>query len=171
MTFEDQLAALRPRLFRYAMGLSHSDTDEADDLVQAVTERALARRHQFMTDLTYEGLRAWCFTIMHNMHATLIRRTHARAAPMPWPVNEDGDLLADIPDAPTVAPDAPSKILLDQVRQAIARLLPEQQQVLNLVVYNGLRYEEAARITGAPHDTIRSRLGRARDRLRAQFPD
>src|SRR5437588_12028936 len=44
--FGDQLIAVLPRLRRFARGLTGSAV-EADDLVQAACERALARQHPF----------------------------------------------------------------------------------------------------------------------------
>jgi RNA polymerase sigma-70 factor (ECF subfamily) len=58
-----------PRLRRYARALT-GDRSAADDLVQDTLERALSRFH-----LWREGsdLRAWLFTIMHNVYVNQIR--------------------------------------------------------------------------------------------------
>ena len=59
----DLIAAL-PRLRRYARVLT-GDVNRADDLVQDTLTRAWAKR-----SLWHAGsdLRAWLFTIMHNVH-------------------------------------------------------------------------------------------------------
>ena len=44
--FREDLSALLPRLWRYAMVLCRNP-DRANDLVQATCERALSRSHQF----------------------------------------------------------------------------------------------------------------------------
>ena len=63
------LVALIPRLRRYARALV-GDRAAADDLVQDTLERAWAKLHLFR-----EGtdLRAWLFTVMHNVHVNRIR--------------------------------------------------------------------------------------------------
>ena len=58
-----------PRLRRYARALT-GDVSRADDLVQDTLERALAK-----LDLWQPGsdLRAWLFTLMHNLFVNQIR--------------------------------------------------------------------------------------------------
>jgi predicted DNA-binding protein (UPF0251 family) len=51
--------------------------------------------------------------------------------------------------------------------RAIAKLPEEQRQVILLVGLEGMGYEEAAKILGIPVGTVRSRLSRGRDSLRA----
>src|SRR5258706_13365844 len=58
-----------PRLRRYARAMV-ADRSQAEDLVQDPLERAWAKQHLFRggTDL-----RAWLFTLMHNVHVNRIR--------------------------------------------------------------------------------------------------
>ena len=44
-----------------------------------------------------------------------------------------------------------------KVRKALARLPDEQREAVSLVLIEGLSYEEAARVTGAPMGTLSSR--------------
>ena len=48
---------------------------------------------------------------------------------------------------------------------AADRLPQEQQDVVNLVLWSGLSYEDAAQALGVPVGTVRSRLARARTAL------
>ena len=64
MTIRDDIVDNVPRLRRYAKVLLR-DPVFANDLVQDVLERALSRIHQFKPGT---NLRAWLFTIMHNLH-------------------------------------------------------------------------------------------------------
>jgi RNA polymerase sigma-70 factor (ECF subfamily) len=50
---------------------------------------------------------------------------------------------------------------------ALERLPQEQQDAVNLVLWSGLSYEEAAEALGVPVGTVRSRIARARATLRA----
>ena len=68
---EQQIVAYIPRLRRYANALIKGHSSMVEDLVQDCLERALARSHQFQQGT---DLRAWLFTIMHNVHANQIRR-------------------------------------------------------------------------------------------------
>ncbi|MGN4225875.1 sigma factor, partial [Burkholderia gladioli] len=65
MTIRDELIDHVPRLRRYARALIHN-RELADDLVQDTLERALRHTEQFQAGT---DLRAWLFTIMHNVFA------------------------------------------------------------------------------------------------------
>jgi len=59
-----------PRLRRYARAML-GDRAAADDLVQDTLERAWARIQQWRTG---SDLRAWLFSIMHNLRVDQLRR-------------------------------------------------------------------------------------------------
>ena len=56
--------------------------------------------------------------------------------------------------------------IVQQVRDALERLEPEQKQVVMLREYEGLSYQEIAELIGVPVGTVRSRLFRAKLTLR-----
>ena len=58
-----------PRLRRYARALT-GERGRADDLVQDTLERALGRFHLWRRG---SDLRAWLFTIMHNLFVNQVR--------------------------------------------------------------------------------------------------
>lgn len=150
----DRLAEHIPRLRRYARVLLKGDTLAADDLVQDCLERALDRLHLWRRG---SDLRAWLFTIMHNLYVNQCRR----AASGPRFV----DLVDDAPSA--FAPGgAESGIALGELERALDTLAPQQREVLLLVALEGLRYKEVATILGVPEGTVMSRLARARQQLR-----
>ncbi|MFQ5777291.1 MAG: RNA polymerase sigma factor [Terriglobia bacterium] len=55
---------------------------------------------------------------------------------------------------------------VEQVRQALARLEPEQREIVLLREYQGLSYQEIAQVLRVPVGTVRSRLFRAKLALR-----
>src|SRR5688572_7067696 len=69
MNETEQLVALISRLRRYARALVGEQAG-ADDLVQETLERACSRLHLFRPG---GDLRAWVFTIMHNVHLNKMR--------------------------------------------------------------------------------------------------
>jgi RNA polymerase sigma-70 factor (ECF subfamily) len=85
-------------------------------------------------------------------------------------------LRVEVPVAvpPPIASSAlgPSEALENErlaiaLRHAIAQLPEEQRAAIALREWDGLSYEEIAAIEGVPVGTVRSRLGRARETLRA----
>jgi RNA polymerase sigma factor (sigma-70 family) len=151
----DPLALLPhiPGLRRYARALT-GDAWAADDLVQDTLERACSkwRFWQAGTDL-----RAWLFTLMHNIQANQWRSArHERQAGPPVDLEDVQHELLAPPSAMEAGID---------LQRCLLRLPPEQREVLLLVGLEGLSYDAVARITGVPVGTVMSRLSRARQRL------
>ena len=145
------LVAHIPSLRRYARALT-GDAWMADDLVQDTLERACDKWRLWTAGT---DLRAWLFTLMHNLFANQARRAPLHRTPM------DIDELAEhLP-----APDAPPERRID-LQRCLLQLPDEQRAVLLLVALEDLSYDDAARILGVPAGTVMSRLSRARSRLR-----
>lgn len=140
-----------PALRRYAWALTRHG-DAADDLVQDCLERAMAR------DAGYGArgeLRAWLFSILHNLFVSDRRRAARRPT-------------ASLEDAPEPAADGgqEASLAFRDLLRALDTLSPEHRAVLLLVGVEDLSYEATARILGVPLGTVMSRLSRARERLR-----
>ncbi len=148
-----RLVELIPRLRRYARALV-GDRATADDLVQDTLERAWAKLHLYRRGT---DLRAWLFTVMHNVHVNRIRATRAVD-----PLEDDMPELAQ-------PPREPDALLVRDLDRAIARLPADQRAVLLLVTLEEMSYEEVARTLGIPIGTVMSRLSRAREKLRAMM--
>src|SRR3972149_6794694 len=73
MSDAERLVELIPRLRRYARALV-GDRASADDLVQDTLERAWAKLHLYSRGT---DLRAWLFTVMHNVHVNKLRASRA----------------------------------------------------------------------------------------------
>lgn len=145
-----RLVDLIPRLRRYARALT-GERAAADDLVQDTLERAWTKLHLYRRGT---DLRAWLFTVMHNVHVNKLRATR--------PTHPLDDAM---PELAQRAPQADALLLRDLDR-AIARLPADQRAVLLLVSLEDMSYEEVARTLGIPIGTVMSRLSRAREKLR-----
>lgn len=142
-----------PDLRRYARALT-GDAWAADDLVQDTLERACQRWQLWAAG---SDLRAWLFTLMHNLFVDGARRALRQQAGQRVDVDDVAHELVGTPGAPDQALD---------LQRCLLRLPSEQREVLLLVTLQDLGYEEVARITGVPVGTVMSRLSRARARLR-----
>jgi RNA polymerase sigma-70 factor (ECF subfamily) len=158
----DLIAAL-PRLRRYARVLT-GDMHRADDLVQDTLARAWEKRRLWQAG---SDLRAWLFTIMHNVHVnqfSLRQREYAQAS-----LDADDGPAAgwEIPVRPTQS----DRVELSEVVGQIGRLPLAQREVLILAAVEELRYEEIGDVLGVPIGTVMSRLSRAREKLRRMNAD
>lgn len=149
-----QVVEQLPGLRRYARALT-GNAWAADDLVQDTLERACSQWHRWRAG---SDLRAWLFTLMHNLFANQARSLSRRAGSG---VQVDPDEVA----GELRAPDAASDLALD-LQRCLLRLPVEQRAVLLLVSMEDLSYEEVASVLAIPVGTVMSRLSRARSRLR-----
>jgi len=150
MSDAQSLIELIPRLRRYARALV-GDRAASDDLVQDTLERAWAKLHLYRRGT---DLRAWLFTVMHNVHVNRMRATR------PTDPLED-----EMPELAQRATQGDALVVRD-LERAIGALPPAQREVLLLVALEDLSYEETARSLGIPIGTVMSRLARAREKLR-----
>jgi len=142
-----------PRLRRYARALTR-DPVAADDLVQDALERAWSRLHLWRSGT---NMRAWLFTILHNIHANQVRAASIRP---------QLTALADWETSGSQAPSQEDRIMVRSLAQSIDLLPEEQRVVLLLVGLEELTYEEASKVLDVPIGTVMSRLSRAREKLR-----
>ena len=153
----DLLAAI-PRLRRYARVLT-GDPTRADDLVQETLARGWEKR-RLWTAGTY--LRAWLFTIMHNVFVN----QRALALRDAQNVSLDGDGEGGAAWQVPVRGQQQAHVELQEVLRELSRLPAEQREVLVLAAVEEMRYEEIAEVLSIPVGTVMSRLSRARARLR-----
>ena len=146
-----RIVELIPRLRRYARALV-SDRARADDLVQDTLERAWNKFHLWRPG---SDLRAWLFTVMHNVHVNQVRASRDHAV-----LDDEGPEMA-------VATVQGASLEIRDLERALAVLPPEQREVLLLIALEDMSYAEVAAMLDIPIGTVMSRLSRAREKLRA----
>ena len=144
----DLIVPYIPNLRRYARALV-GDRDGADDLVQDTLERAVRKFHLWRPG----DLRAWLFSIMHNVFVNQLK-----ARKIPSDVEIDDTFAA--PQSSVTSMD------LQDLQRALGTLAPEQREVVLLVALEDMSYADVSRALGIPMGTVMSRLSRGRDRLR-----
>src|SRR5215218_5119747 len=150
-----QLSAVLPHLRAFALHLTH-DPVRSDDLVQNTVLRAWANLNHFQPGTNLE---AWLFTILRNCFYSEHRKRR-------WEIE---DPEAGFAKRLMVQPAQDSKLMLDDLREALARLTLEQRKALLLVAEQGEAYEDAAALCGVPVGTLKSRVNRARTQLLAML--
>ena len=137
-----------PNLRRYARALV-GDREGADDLVQDTLERAVRKFHLWRPG----DLRAWLFSIMHNVFVNQLK-----ARKVAYEVEIDDSIAAPI--SSVTGTD-----LMDLDR-ALSAISPDQREVVLLIALEDMTYAEVGHALGIPIGTVMSRLSRGREKLR-----
>ncbi|MBO3751306.1 RNA polymerase sigma factor [Streptosporangiaceae bacterium NEAU-GS5] len=168
-----QASLSRPEIFAHVFD-RHADAihdyaarrlgdQQADDVTADTFLVAFRKRHRY--DLARDDARPWLYGIAANLIAghrrSEVRRLKAMAR-APRELEHTGDLAFE---------QASSAAMRPAIAAALARLSAAERDLLLLVAWADLSYEEAARALGVPVGTVRSRLHRVRAKLRRHLPD
>ena len=130
------------RLYRAALAIL-GGAQEAEDAVQ---DAFLTYLEKAPEDLENPG--AWLMRVLVNGCRSRLRRAWRREGPLP-------------DDLPVPGPEERREL------EELFALPAEDRAVIHLFYYEGWSTDEIARILGVRPGTVRSRLSRARQRLRA----
>jgi len=103
-------------------------------------------------------MRAWAFTVMHNIHAQNMRRLGRRMDKTSLEPEMEERQGTDASQMDTMA--------LRDLDRALGRLTDDQRAVVLLVGLEDMSYAETAEILEIPVGTVMSRLARGRERLK-----
>ncbi|WP_406840856.1 RNA polymerase sigma factor [Streptomyces sp. AHU1] len=156
-------AAFEPLVDRHSVALHgylvRRAPTAADDLLSEVWLQAYATRHTY--DAARGPARGWLFGVARNVLArhwqTVSRATDASQAASEIPEGDPWRAVDQRLDASAMGPE---------LREGLARLPESERELLLLVAWEQLTPTEAAAVVGIPAGTARSRLHRARTRLR-----
>lgn len=152
--FESRVRPHLDSMLRIARALLHSE-DLAQDAVQQVLLRAWQR--ESLPDDPGPLLRALTQLTSRHVRRTLRRRVR----------HEDvGGRLRATEVQPSPVLSCQQHETCRVIQQALAELAPDHREVLVLHELDGLAYRDVALRIGAPIGTVRSRIARARGRLR-----
>jgi RNA polymerase sigma factor (sigma-70 family) len=132
----------------------------ADDLVAETFLAAFAKRDRY--DLGYADARPWLYGIATNL-VSQHRRDEARQ----YRIRQATLAEPDIPGhADRVAADVTAQAMRTLLNAALAVLPAGDRDVLLLIAWEQLTYQEVSRALAIPVGTVRSRLNRARTKTR-----
>ena len=159
----EQIAALHPRLLRFAQALTR-DREEAADLAQEAMVRAIGASWRFTPGT---NLVAWLFCITRNLYLNRIRDRAARPAIASLDDLREGPEVSE-PSSP-VERNVIERVDLADLRRAFETLPEKYTLPLLLTAVEGLAYSEAAAILDIPVGTVMSRIHRGRRLLLARI--
>jgi RNA polymerase sigma-70 factor (ECF subfamily) len=152
-------------LYGFAMVLTRNRT-EAEDLVQETYLRATRAFGRLIPD---SNLKSWLFAIMRNIWLNQLR--HEQSGPQFVEIDAEEESRWQWLDPTGSDPHTLllQKVEREQVRTAIERLPVHFREVLVLREIEGFSYQQIAAILQCPAGTVMSRLGRAREHLKAML--
>jgi RNA polymerase sigma-70 factor (ECF subfamily) len=161
--FEREALQHLDALYNFAMYLARNPP-QAEDLVQETYLRAFRFAHRFQPGT---HLRAWLFQILRNTFLTFYRLRDREIA-----IAEDGVPDWDVPVFHDTPADAGVTMEAHtDLERALARLPEEFRTVLLLAEVEGLPLDDVARVMACPVGTVKSRIFRAKERLRGLLRD
>ena len=164
--FNQLVEMYQDSLYWWAFSLV-KDEALAEDIVQSTFITAYERLSSFRGG----SLKGWLFTIVRNRsYDELRRRKRHPSLSLEEHTEDDLSILELIPDS---IPN-PEDFLItieqgEMIDQMLNRLPDAFQQVVRLIDMEGLDYQDAADILGLPLGTVKSRLTRARLKMRYFF--
>lgn len=160
--FKTKLLSMQTNLLNFAYSLT-SNRDDAYDLLQDTTLKALDNQEKYMENVNFKG---WVFTIMRNLFINNYRQ-HVRAAVV---VDRSNDLyqLNMYQDSGIEGPDG--TVTVHEIAHALHDLPAEYREPFTLFL-QGYRYKEIAVRFGLPLGTVKSRIYIARQRLQSELGD
>jgi len=147
---EQQIAALHPASFAWALACTQWNATEAEEVLQSVYLSILEGRARFDGR---SALKTWLFAVVRNMAARARRRRWLEAR-VPWKMPE-----ADHAD-PVAAEERGAR-----VRRALGTLPVRQREVLDLVFFHEMTVEQAAAVMEVSTGTARTHYHRGKLRL------
>ncbi len=151
--------APRIKAFMYRQGTS---PDMAEEVLQETMVNVWRKAGQF--DPAKASASTWIFTIARNARIDLLRKENR-----PSPDLKDPAL---VPDPEPHAQDRISqKQEAGRLKEAVAGLPKEQQEVLHLAFFEEKAHPQVAEELGIPLGTVKSRIRLACKRIRAELGD
>ncbi|RAN36475.1 sigma-70 family RNA polymerase sigma factor [Hyphomonas pacifica] len=155
-SFSELFNFYAPRLKSYMLRLGANDI-EAEDLAQDVMVTVWRKAEQY--DRNLASVSTWIFRVARNRRIDRLRRVTRPELDAEEPMLRPPEI--EKPE------DTINRVQIEQtVREELAKLPPDQLQLLQAAFYDGLSHSEIAEAYNLPLGTVKSRIRRAFDRLR-----
>lgn len=171
LDFATAVTPFAGQLYPTALRMTRNPAD-AEDLVQETFTKAFANFHQFRAGT---NLRAWLYRILTNTFINNYRKKQREPRQETTDEIKDWQLAAAEKHTSAGMRSAETEVLDrlpdSDIKQALARLPRDFQEVIYLVDIEGYAYKEVAERMNTPLGTVMSRLHRARRQLREMLAD
>ncbi len=140
------------------------DGPEAEEVTQDVFERTW--RHARLYDQARGRAATWLLSMAHHISVDALRRKQRRPQAV---AGENGALALQLVADPgrDVAEIADERLDGYEIRRALEALPVAQRQAIELAFFGGMSHMEIAAMLGDPLGTVKARIRRGMERLRA----
>lgn len=160
--FTQNLLGMQTELHRFALKLT-ADREEADDLLQETSLKALDNEDKYTPDTNFKG---WMYTIMRNIFINNYRKT---VRDQTFVDHTDNLFHLSLPQDSGFE-STEGNYDLKEIRK-IVNTLPKEYRVPFSMYVSGFKYREIAERLGLPIGTVKSRIFFTRQRLQKDLKD
>ena len=160
--FAQNLLGMQSELHRFALKLT-ADTEEANDLLQETSLKALDNEEKYTPDTNFKG---WMYTIMRNIFINNYRKT-VRDQTF---VDQTENLYHLNLPQDSGFESTEGNYDLKEIRR-IVHSLPKEYRIPFSMYVSGFKYREIAVKLALPIGTVKSRIFFTRQRLQKDLKD
>ncbi len=160
--FTQHLLSIQTELFRFAFKLT-ADREEANDLLQETSLKALDNEEKFTPDTNFKG---WMYTIMRNIFINNYRKV---VRDQTFVDQTDNLYHLSLPQESGLD-STESRYDLKEMHR-IVNSLPKEYKVPFSMHVSGFKYREIAEKLDLPLGTVKSRIFFTRQRLQEELKD
>ncbi|WNR45429.1 RNA polymerase sigma factor [Paenibacillus roseipurpureus] len=150
-------------IYAFAYRIVH-DAMLAEEVVQELFLRIWNAAERF--DFEHGKLTSWMFTLTRNIAIDILRKKQNRT----WGQTTESEQLNRMPDSSKSTEEVVLEDLRgEEIRKALHGLSPDQQQVVELIYYQGYTQQEVSDGQAIPLGTVKSRVRLALKQLRVRL--
>ncbi|MDE5842578.1 MAG: RNA polymerase sigma factor [Muribaculaceae bacterium] len=161
-TFKSSVLGIQGNLMSFAMKLT-TNREEAHDLVQDTTLKALKNEEKFAENTNFKG---WMLTIMRNIFINNYRKASRENTMVD--TSEDLYHITNATDTSYQSPDG--AFAVNEITGLLKAFPADYREVFNMHIA-GYKYEEISEKLGMPLGTVKARIFNTRKKLRELLKD
>ncbi len=163
-SFEILIGNSRTKAYNIALRYLRNEEDAMDALQESFI-KVFRHIDKFKGDCKFD---TWVYRIVVNTCNDYLRKNKNQKMNISlYNRDEDGESVTDIPDPqPDPSDIFDAKLTADYVLDCLNRIPPDQKEIIILRDIQGFSYEEISEILGCTMGTVKSRINRARQKLK-----